>query len=175
MQRCFFFFFFPALRWHSACRAKGDKRGENSEDCWILCPCFNVPLMCEWMQIKICLLFFSWKHHMLQFYKMTVEWNRADDIAYSISFLLFLWPSKSPYVLFKRFQHFHFNPDKLGAFSLLSLLKSWIPCCPIWPGLVPYSTWCSACCLQWGNVLAWLWFSCEAPSGDISIIPDWIC
>lgn len=46
------------LRWHSACRAEGDKRGENSEDCWILCPYFNVPLMCERMQIKKCLLFF---------------------------------------------------------------------------------------------------------------------
>ena len=111
MQRCFFS---PALRWHGACRAEGDKRGENSEDCWILCPYFNVPLMCEWMQIKICrLFFFSWKYCMLQFYKMTVEWNRADDIAYSISFPLFFWPSKLPYVLFKRFWHFHFNPYKL--------------------------------------------------------------
>lgn len=175
MQRCLFFlFFYTVLRWHSACRAEGDKRGENSEDCWILCPYFNVPLMCERMQIKMCLLFFfSWKYRMLQFCKMTVEWKRADDIAYSISFPLFLWPSKLPYVLFKSFQHFHFNPHKLGAFLFLPLHQNSTPCRPIWP--VFDSTWCSACRLRRGSVLARLWCSCEAVSGDISIIPDWIC
>lgn len=61
---------------------------------------------------------------------MTVEWNRADDIAYSISFPLFLWPSKLPYVLFKRFRHFHFNPYKLCVVPSFLCIRTEPPVVP---------------------------------------------
>lgn len=117
----FFFFFNPLFYWHSSCRAEGDKRGENSEDSWILCPYFNVPLMCEWIQIKIYLLFFPQKVSHVALWQMIVESNRANDIACSIWFPLFFWHSKLPYVLFKTFYHFYFSHDKVAFPSMLHM------------------------------------------------------
>lgn len=55
MQRCFFF---SQCSIGTVLAKLSEIRGEKKvEDCWILCPYFNVPLMCEWMQIKICQLF----------------------------------------------------------------------------------------------------------------------
>lgn len=171
----FFFFFFTQCSVGTALAELREIRGEKIQK---IVEFFALILMCPWCVNEckskcVYFFFFSWKYRMLQFCKMTVEWKRADDIAYSISFPLFLWPSKLPYVLFKSFQHFHFNPHKLGAFLFLPLHQNSTPCRPIWP--VFDSTWCSACRLRRGSVLARLWCSCEAVSGDISIIPDWIC
>lgn len=77
-------------------------------------------------------IFFPWKYCMLQFYKATVEWNIADDIAYSISLPLFLWLSKLTYVLSKMFWHFSSNPTWCKYFhfaeSGLNPLRSHLAC-----------------------------------------------
>lgn len=115
MQKCFFSFLFPARCWHRACRAEGDKRGENSEDCWILCPYFNAPLICEWMQIKISLSFFF----LLKVLHVTilqndsgVEHSRYYCMQYIIS-RYFSCPLNYPMFYAKGFNTFHLNTNPL--------------------------------------------------------------
>lgn len=81
--------------------------------------------MCEWMQIKMSA--FSWKYWMLQFQKMTVESNRVNNIAYSISFSYFP-VSLNCSMFYLKHTSIHNN------FTLHPLSQIWAHHFPIWPG-----------------------------------------
>ena len=145
MQRCFFFF-----TQRSVGTALAELREIRGEKIQKIVEFFALILMCPWCVNEckskyVYFFFFSWKYRMLQFYKMTVEWNRADDIAYSISFPLFLWPSKLPYVLFKRFNTFTLIHTNLVYFCPSSCIRTEPPVVPFgqfWFHLVLCMSFC---------------------------------
>lgn len=115
--------------------------------------------------------FFSLKKvpHVAVFREMTAE--RRGAARTSATAIIFSSPLNYPHVLFKGANVFTLAHTNSRYFS--SILKPRRPRSfrrPIWRGLIPPGA--LHVVLQQGGLRAWLRCSCEASSGDISIIPD---
>lgn len=153
MQRCFLsFLFFPLTRCLIGTaladpRELGGEEKKNSEDCWILRHYFNVPLMCQWIQIKIYQLFFFFQESTscCSFLRNDsgAERSSADDTAHVYDSHYFSSPLNYPHVLFKGANVFTLAHTNLRYFS--SILKPPAPILPPSHLARSDSTWCSAC------------------------------
>lgn len=149
----------PVLHWHSACRAKGDKKKRKFK---ILRTYFNVLLMCERMQIKKCLLF---PLEFIECWSQTKwQWSRKEMICYRIQCIMSiitqslynpLWftvkGSKKATLMDANFM----NSCPFSALKQNPLVYSFGQ---LWWLL---STWISKIWLSWGGALSRLWF-CDA-------------
>lgn len=136
MQRCFFFFFSQ----HSAGTALAELREIRGEKIQKIVEFFALVLMCPWCvnecKSKYVYFFSSENITCCNFTKW--QWSGIKQMI--LHTVYHFWPSKLPYVLFKRFQHFHFNPEKLGAFPFFHCSKAEPPAVPfghVWYHIPP--------------------------------------
>lgn len=119
-------------------------------------------------------LFFSIKISHVAALQYDRRLKQISWYAYSIGFPLFPWPSKLHNVLFKSFKHFPFSLHKVCVSVAFFPTFAWIANPLMLHSAGFDSTLCSAYHLQRGSIPVRVWCSCEASSGDISIIPAWI-